>query len=119
MRIHSNSKGARRARSVDEVLVALETHALRAALVRAGKQADDLLRALIPLFLAPKSKEAITGGTISIFWKLHGVKIEGPRAARALREHIGYARCTRHGRRITPNGIAYVRHAIDPRLARG
>lgn len=91
----------------------LGSHPKRALLVRAGKQKDQLLRSLIPLYLAQKLPNVeITSGDTSSFWAQHGVKYLAPNAAKALREHVGYARRTKLGPQITPNGVKYVEAAL-------
>lgn len=105
----------RRNYAVDVVLRALEGDHVRAAMVKAGKQRDDLLRALIPLELlrrAGRGNIECSSGAISIFWKLHGVKIEASRVARAFRTHVGYARNTKTGKVITRPGVLYVSSAL-------
>jgi len=107
-----------RAFVLQAILLLLDKHPKRPALIRAGKQRDDLLRALVPLYILKGTKEPhalVSSGTVSKFWKLHGVKIQGPRVARAWRERIGYSRVTRHGRVLTPNGVQYVQHALEVR----
>ena len=99
--------------AIDALIAKLDSHPKRAALVKAGKQKDQLLRSLIPLYLAQKlTSTEITSGDTSDFWKLHGVKYLAPNAAKALREHVGYARRTKVGPQITPNGIKYVEAAL-------
>ena len=98
--------------ALDLVLKSLESNAKRTMLVKAGKQKDQLLRSLIPLYLVRHSNVEISSGVVSHFWKLHGVKFAAPNAAKALREHVGYARNTKAGRAITPNGIKYVEQAL-------
>lgn len=107
-------KSARVSPSTLEQLVAkLDMHGKKSALVRAGKQKDQLLRSLIPLYLAQKLNNVeITSGDTSDFWGLYGVKFLAPNAAKALREHVGYARRTKFGPQITPNGIKYVEAAL-------
>ncbi len=90
------------------VLAALSKHPRRDELVRAGKQKDQLLRSLIPLYVARSLDVDVTSGIMSDFWRFNGVKYLAPNAAKALREHVGYARQTKGGRQITPNGIKYV-----------
>jgi len=113
------AKSAQRAKAavgptvVQHLVAKLDAHPKRAALVKAGKQKDQLLRSLIPLYLAQKlSSLEITSGDTSDFWKLNGVKYLAPNAAKALREHVGYARRTKLGPQITPNGIKYVEAAL-------
>ena len=99
--------------AVEHLVAKLDAHPKKAALVRAGKQKDQLLRSLIPLYVATKLPNLeITSGDTSDFWKLHGVKFLAPNAAKVLREHVGYARRTKLGPQITPNGIKYVEAAL-------
>lgn len=97
------------------VLAALAKHPRRDELVRAGKQKDQLLRSLIPLYVARSLDVEVTSGIMSDFWRANGVKYLAPNAAKALREHVGYARQTKGGRQITPNGVKYV----ESKLAMG
>lgn len=97
----------------DQMLAALAQHPRKAELIRAGKQKDQLLRSLVPLYLARSLSIEVTSGLISRFWQAHGVRYAPPNAAKALREHVGYARSTRGGRQITPNGIKYVESALQ------
>jgi hypothetical protein len=101
---------------LDQLLAALARHPRRAQLVSVGKQKDQLLRSLIPLYLARSTPLDVSSGLISRFWKLHGVTYAAPNAAKALREHVGYARVVKGARQITPNGIKYVESAVQ-RLA--
>ena len=99
--------------AVEHLVATLDHHPKRTMLVKAGKQRDQLLRSLIPLYLGQKMTNVeISSGDTSEFWKLHGVKFLAPNAAKALREHVGYARRTKVGPQITPNGIKYVEAAI-------
>ena len=100
------------AQPIDQLIAALARHPRRAALVRAGKQKDQLLRSLVPLYLARSLGIEVNSGLISRFWKLQGVKYAPPNAAKALRQHVGYARQTRSGRQITPHGVQYVETAL-------
>ena len=103
--------------AVEHLVAVLDHHPKRVALVKAGKQRDQLLRSLIPLYLGQKMHDVeITSGDTSHFWKLHGVKYLAPNAAKALREHIGFARRTKVGPQITPNGIKYVETALKGAL---
>jgi hypothetical protein len=97
--------------ALTRLLADAEAHPLRAALLKAGKQKDQLLRSLIPLFISRGAYE-VTSGTTSKFWAKHGVTYAAPNAAKALREHAGYARRTAKGNQITPNGIKYVEQAL-------
>lgn len=114
----SSKASARRAfapdATVQAVIAALAHHPKRQALVRAGKQKDQLLRSLIPLYIARKAELHLSSGAISRFWAVHGVKYAPPNAAKALRQHVGYARLDAKGRQITPNGIRYVEAALSP-----
>jgi len=97
---------------VDQLVKALEAHPKRDALVKAGKQKDQLLRALIPLYVGRNVDGEVSSGATSKFWAKYGVKFAAPNAAKALREHVGYARRTKSGPQITPNGVKYVEHAM-------
>jgi len=98
---------------LDQLLRVLASHPKGAQLARAGKQKDQLLRSLIPLYLARSLNGVeISSGTTSKFWAKHGVKYAAPNAAKALREHVGYARRTAKGPQITPNGVKYVEAAL-------
>lgn len=91
---------------------ALEVSGKKAALIKAGKQKDQLLRALIPLYLA-NGKFEVTSGVSTRFWAKQGVSFAAPNVAKALREHVGYARRTAKGPQITPNGTKYVAEALN------
>lgn len=107
------AKTAKVATTVDQLVAKLDAHPKKAALIRSGKLKDQLLRSLVPLYLAQKLPNLeITSGDTSDFWKLYGVKYLAPNAAKALREHVGYARRTKLGPQITPNGIKYVEAAL-------
>lgn len=101
--------------TLDALLLALKKHPRKEALIKAGSQRDQLLRSLIPLYLARELD--VNSGTISRFWKVHGVRYASPNAAKALREHVGYARSSKKGKRITPNGIKYVEAALSAKKA--
>jgi len=94
------------------VLSALDAHPKKAALIKAGKQKDQLLRSLIPLYVGRGVTE-VSSGTTSKFWARHGITYAAPNVAKALREHVGYARRTAKGPQITPNGIKYVDQALS------
>lgn len=103
--------------TVEHLVAALDHHPKRSMLVKAGKMKDQLLRSLIPLYVAQKMTDVeISSGDTSEFWKLHGVKFLAPNAAKALREHVGYARRTKVGPQITPNGIKYVEAALKGQM---
>lgn len=99
------------------VLGNLAKHPGKNALIKAGTHPDQLLRSLIPLYLAQGSGVDVTSGVITTFWKKHGVKFAAPNAAKALRQHVGYARQTKGGREITPNGVKYVEAAVQKKAA--
>ena len=102
---------------LDLIEKALTKNPRRALLLRAGVQKDQLLRSLVPLYLARTIDAEVNSGIISRFWKLHGVSYATPNAAKALREHVGYARVKGNGRQITPNGIKYVEDQLLRRRA--
>lgn len=102
----------RRADPLSQLIEVLETHPKREGLVKAGRQKDQLLRSLIPLYLAQQLSVSVSSGTTSRFWAKQGVKYAAPNAAKALREHEGYARRTSTGPRITPAGVEYVEAAL-------
>lgn len=105
---------AKAATPLDQLLGALSSHPKGAALAKAGKQKDQLLRSLIPLYLARELDGVeISSGTTSKFWAKQGVKYAAPNAAKALREHVGYARRTAKGPQITPNGVKYVEGVLS------
>lgn len=104
--------------ALDQIIEALESHPRRADLVKLGKEKDQLLRSLVPLYVAQKLKVEITSGVMSRFWRMHNVKYAAPNAAKALRNHVGYARATKLGRQITPNGVRYVEQALKGKLAK-
>ena len=93
--------------ALDVLVAALEAHPRRIDLVKAGKQKDQLLRSLIPLYLV-RSGTGISSGVTSKFWQAHGLKYAAPNAAKALREHKGYSKTAKGGRQITAAGIKYV-----------
>ncbi|MFP2909321.1 hypothetical protein ACLESD_30620 [Pyxidicoccus sp. 3LFB2] len=99
---------------VSRLVEALRAHPRHEALVSAGRQKDQLVRSLIPLYLA-RAVEAdveVTSGTMSRFWGELGVTYAAPNAAKALRLHSGYAQDTKKGKAITPRGIQYVEEAL-------
>lgn len=103
---------AKEASPLDQLFAAQAAHSKGVALAKAGKQKDQLLRSLIPLYLVRDRGVEISSGTTSKFWARHGVKFAAPNAAKALREHVGYARRTAKGPQITPNGVKYVEAAL-------
>ncbi len=96
---------------LSQLISALDGNGKKAALIKAGKQKDQLLRSLIPLYISKGAFE-VSSGTTSKFWEKHGVKFAAPNVAKALREHVGYARRTAKGAQITPNGVKYVEQAL-------
>lgn len=94
------------------VLEALQRHHRKLDLVKVGKHRDSLLRALIPLCLMQNSGMRVTSGTTQRLWRKFGVKVQATVMAKALRERVGYSRCTRLGPKITPNGVKYVEAAL-------
>jgi hypothetical protein len=98
--------------ALDVVLAALAASPKKAQLVKAGKQKDQLLRSLIPLYLARGTPAEVSSGVTSKFWAKHGVTYAAPNAAKALREHEGYAKRTKTGPQITPQGVKYVEAAL-------
>ena len=108
-------KSAAQPASEDAVSVleaALRSHARQKDLVSAGKEKDQLLRSLIPLYLAKSLDVEITSGTTSRFWSGLGVTYAAPNAAKALRLHAGYAQDTKKGKAITAKGVRYVEEAL-------
>ena len=91
---------------------ALRGHARQKDLVSAGKEKDQLLRSLIPLYLAKALDVEVTSGTTSRFWSGLGVTYAAPNAAKALRLHAGYAQDTKKGKAITAKGVRYVEDAL-------
>ncbi|MBN1208732.1 MAG: hypothetical protein JXB05_27975 [Myxococcaceae bacterium] len=98
--------------AVKMLVDALQSHPQQKGIVSAGQQKDQLLRSLIPLYLARSLDLAVTSGTTSRFWDKLGVSYAAPNAAKALRIHTGYASETKKGRAITAKGIKYVEQAI-------
>lgn len=108
-------KAAKSATPLDALIAKFEAHSKKSDLVKAGKQKDQLLRSLIPLYVARDVE--VSSGTTSKFWSKYGVKFAAPNVAKALREHVGYARRTAKGPQITPNGIKYVEGALSKKKA--
>nr|WP_253894307.1 hypothetical protein [Myxococcus xanthus] len=101
--------------AVDQLLSALRNHPRQQDLISAGKQKDQLVRSLIPLYLA-RSLDAefeVTSGTTSRFWGKLGVTYAAPNAAKALRLHDGYAQDTQKGKAITARGVQYVEEMLS------
>lgn len=102
---------------VAQVEAIWKKHAIRNALLTLGRRKgprgpDNLIHALVPLFFTRGEAVQITGGDASRFWAAHGVKVSPQVIAKMLREHVGYARRTRAGIEITPNGVKYVEAAL-------
>ncbi|MBZ4331566.1 hypothetical protein K8612_06845 [Corallococcus sp. AS-1-6] len=106
------TSGAASEDAVSVLETALRGHARQKDLVSAGKEKDQLLRSLIPLYLAKSLDVEVTSGTTSRFWSGLGVTYAAPNAAKALRLHAGYAQDTKKGKAITAKGIRYVEEAL-------
>lgn len=99
--------------AVNQLVDALKSHPQQKDLVSAGQQQkDQLLRSLIPLYLARSLDMEVTSGTTSRFWGEFGVTYAAPNAAKALRMNTGYAQETKKGKAITSKGIKYVEQAM-------
>ncbi|MBJ6762301.1 hypothetical protein JGU66_16145 [Myxococcaceae bacterium JPH2] len=98
---------------VGQLVDALRSHPKESVLVSAGRQKDQLLRSLIPLYLARSLDVEVTSGTMSRFWGEFGVTYAAPNAAKALRLHAGYAQDTKKGKAITSKGVKYVEEALS------
>nr|WP_242589611.1 hypothetical protein [Corallococcus macrosporus] len=108
----SAASGAASEDAVSVLEAALRGHARQKDLVSAGKEKDQLLRSLIPLYLAKALDVEVTSGTTSRFWSGLGVTYAAPNAAKALRLHAGYAQDSKKGKAITAKGIRYVEDAL-------
>ncbi|MDY7231676.1 hypothetical protein [Hyalangium rubrum] len=112
----SQGRGAGKAATTEAVtrlVEALRAHPNQKSLISAGQQQkDQLLRSLIPLYLARSLDLEVTSGTTSRFWEELGVSYAAPNAAKALRTHTGYAQETKKGKAITSKGIKYVEQAV-------
>jgi hypothetical protein len=95
-----------------QVASAMRAHPMARALIRAGRRRDQLLRSLIPLYIARQLVLDLDAGEIARVWRAFDVNYAVPNAAKALREHLGYARRTRTGRRISSAGVKYVERAV-------
>lgn len=94
---------------VAELLGLLSKHPNRRRLLDVATRTNDqLARALVPLLVAKGSGIDVTATVSEQFWKLNHHKMQAPRIAKALREHVGYARNTKTGKVITPNGEKYL-----------
>jgi hypothetical protein len=94
------------------VATAMASHPRSKDLVRSGKIPDQLLRSLIPLYVAAKMPVDLNSGQIVRVWKKFKVRYAAPNAAKALRENAGFAKRTAGGRRITRSGVRYVEAAL-------
>lgn len=101
--------------AVGRLVEALKAHPRQEELITAGRQKDQLVRSLIPLYLARAAETdvEVTSGTMSRFWGELGVTYAAPNAAKALRLHAGHAQDTRKGKVITPRGVQYVEEALE------
>jgi type IV secretory pathway VirB10-like protein len=101
--------------AVGRLVEALKSHPRQEELISAGRQKDQLVRSLIPLYLARAAETdvEVTSGTMSRFWGELGVTYAAPNAAKALRLHAGHAQDTRKGKVITPRGVQYVEEALE------
>lgn len=100
--------------AVGQLVEALRAHPRHEELRAAGKLKDQLVRSLIPLYLA-RAMELdleVTSGTTSRFWGELGISYAAPNAAKALRLHTGYAQDTKKGKAITPKGVQYVEETL-------
>lgn len=100
---------------IEALVAALEKHPDREGLLSAGTQKDQLLRSLVPLYLARDLDLEVNSGVISRFWQTQGVSYATSNAAKALRQNEGYTRAVAGGRQITPTGVSYVEAAIANR----
>ncbi|QSQ13503.1 hypothetical protein [Myxococcus landrumensis] len=100
--------------AVGQLVEALRAHPRHEELRAAGKLKDQLVRSLIPLYLARAMEldMEVTSGTTSRFWGELGVTYAAPNAAKALRLHAGYAQDTKKGKAITPKGVQYVEETL-------
>lgn len=94
---------------------AMRRHPRREELLAAGKQKDQLLRSLVPLYVARELDLALDSGDISRFWGSFGLKFASSNAAKALRQKPGHARGSEKGRHITAPGVRYVEAALRAR----
>lgn len=105
------------AKPLDQIqeLLTVAARSERRAVNAGRRQVDQLLRALVPLYLLRHTVGplALNSGDLSRFWASRGVRLSSSNAAKALGWHIGYARHVARPRPadgwvITPNGILYV-----------
>jgi hypothetical protein len=100
------------AEAVEAVVSAFAKHPKKSQLIKAGKSKDQLLRSLVPLYVARGLKTPVNSGLISRFWGKQGVRYAAPNAAKALRKHPGYTKAGKNGPQITAHGIKYVENAL-------
>ncbi|WP_395837737.1 hypothetical protein [Cystobacter fuscus] len=98
--------------AVGALVDALRAHPRQEELVAAGRHKDQLLRSLIPLYLARSLELEVTSGTTSRFWGELGVAYAAPNAAKALRLNTGFTQDTPKGKALTPKGVKYVESAL-------
>ena len=100
--------------AVGALVGALRAHPRHQELLAAGQRKDQLLRSLIPIYLA-RSVDAdveVTSGVTSRFWGELGVTYAAPNAAKALRLNTGFTQDTKKGRTLTAKGVKYVEAAL-------
>jgi hypothetical protein len=102
-----------------QLLKLFNAHPRKRQLKKIAKSGDQLARALVPLYIATGERTLHVGAPIDIssvtserFWLKLGHKMQATRIAKALREHVGYARNTKTGKQITPNGVKYIEHML-------
>jgi hypothetical protein len=98
--------------AVGALVEALRAHPRHQELLAAGRRKDQLLRSLIPFYLARSLDVEVTSGTTSRFWGELGVVYAAPNAAKALRLNTGFTQDTKKGRTLTSKGVKYVEAAL-------
>ncbi|KFA91672.1 hypothetical protein [Archangium violaceum] len=98
--------------AVSALVDALRAHPRHQELLVAGRLKDQLLRSLIPFYLARSLSVEVTSGTTSRFWGELGVTYAAPNAAKALRLNTGFTRDTKKGKALTSKGVKYVEAAL-------
>ncbi|OJT21356.1 hypothetical protein BO221_26395 [Archangium sp. Cb G35] len=98
--------------AVGALVDALRAHPRHQELLVAGRLKDQLLRSLIPFYLARSLSVEVTSGTTSRFWGELGVTYAAPNAAKALRLNTGFTRDTKKGKALTAKGVKYVEDAL-------
>ena len=99
--------------SLEPLLEAFRRHPRQDELRQAGERKDQLLRALIPLYVAQELELALNSGAVSRFWSSLGLRFAAPNVAKALRQKPGHARSVRQGWRISAAGVQYVEAALS------